>query len=638
MPTPRNVKEVEAFIGKINYYGKFVRNFSNKCKPLNGLRRLNAKWNWNGECQKAFDHLRHEISEATTLVHFDPTLPLILATDASNYGLGAVIMHRYSDGSERPIAHASKTLTDAEKNYSQIEKEALSIVYGIKKFHQYLAGRSFELNTDHQPLLTIFNPAKGIPVSTANRLQRWALCLMNYTYTIRYKPTKCHANADALSRLPAGPDDSFVDADALQINYIQEKLVEEWPLSAEEIATETENDTSLRTIKQYTLDKWPTSTSKSKESQIIPYYNTRHSLSVVHGCLLKDTQVIIPKNLQHRVLQLLHKSHLGTVKMKQLARSHCWWPTINKDIMELTRSCQTCAQLQPLPPREFKSWEEPNLTWSRVHVDFAGPIWNSKWLIIVDAKSKFPIVIDMKNDTTAKNLCNVLENVIDWFGPPEILVSDNGPPFNSYEMNKFYNKYGINHVTTPPYHPASNGIAERFVRSFKEAMLKQQQSEPTNKSTALRNVLRSYRWSPHTSTGRPPANMMLQHPIRTEFELMKPGKSTISQQETKYDVGDSVWALIYQHNKRPTWQLAIIKKNLGSMVYEITSSDGQHHKRHQNQLRPHYSTDNHSFVVDSLPDDLLNTQSQSTTLPSSPVSSPRYPRRIRKPPDRYTPS
>ena len=211
LPVPKDVKQVEAFIGKINYYGKFISNFSNLCVPLNCLRQNNVKWNWDSSCQKAFDTLKKQLSEATMLVHYDSQLPIILATDASNYGIGAVIMHRYSDGTEKPIAHASKTLTTAERNYSQIEKEALSIVYGIKKFHQYLAGRTFELITDHQPLLTIFNPGKGIPTTTANRLHRWAISLMGYSYTIRYKPTQQHGNADGLSRLPSGYDDSFID-------------------------------------------------------------------------------------------------------------------------------------------------------------------------------------------------------------------------------------------------------------------------------------------------------------------------------------------------------------------------------------------------------------------------------------------
>ncbi|CAF1519589.1 unnamed protein product, partial [Adineta steineri] len=508
MPAPRNVKEVEAFIGKVNYYGKFISNFSDKCTPLNRLRRANTPWVWSKECQNAFNNLVQEIANVTTLAHFDPQLPLILATDASSYGIGAVILHRYSDGSERPIAHASKTLTTAEKNYSQIEKEALSIIYGVKKFDQYLVGRKFELCTDHQPLLTIFNPVKGIPVSTANRLQRWAICLMGYTYTIRYKNTQSHGNADALSRLPVGPDDSFTDQDSSQINLIQEVFFEECLVNAEEITKATENDKILQLVKQFTLTKWPTSISKLTKPELIPYFNNRHSISIVKGCLLKDIQVIIPQQLHRQVLRMLHRAHIGTIKMKQLARSHCWWPHMDKDIMEVTKACQTCAQCQSMPKQEFKSWDEPTHNWSRVHMDFAGPIWGSKWLLLVDAKSKFPLVADMKNDTTANNLCQVLEQVIDWFGPPESLVSDNGPPFNSYEMKKFYNKYGITHITTAPYHPASNGLAERFVRSFKEGMNKEQQSGQTDKSKALRNVLRSYRWTPHASTGSSPAEMM----------------------------------------------------------------------------------------------------------------------------------
>ncbi|CAF4689292.1 unnamed protein product, partial [Rotaria sp. Silwood2] len=177
---------------------------------------------------------------------------------------------------------------------------------------------------------------------------------------------------------------------------------------------------------------------------------------------------------------------------------------------DIIKYCAICAKLQPLPKPTFKSWEEPKQ---------------------VDAKSKFPIVVDMKNNTTAKYVCDALEQIIDWFGPPQTLVTDNGPPFNSYEMNKFYDKYAIKHITTPPYHPASNGLAERFVRSFKGGMLKEQQVGQTNKFTAIRNVLRCYRWTPHTSTGLSPANMMLSYSIRTEFDTMKPDELTKQQQQ-----------------------------------------------------------------------------------------------------------
>ncbi len=114
----------------------------------------------------------------------------------------------------------------------------------------------------------------------------------------------------------------------------------------------------------------------------------------------------------------------------------------------------------------------------------------------------------MQNNTTATNLIQALEQIFDFVGPSKMIISDNGPPFNSFQMCKFYEKYGISHITTAPYHPTSNALAERFVRSFKEGMLKQQHLGYSNKFIALQNVLRSYRWSPHTSTVYSSANLL----------------------------------------------------------------------------------------------------------------------------------
>jgi len=150
----------------------------------------------------AFHLVKKHLTSVKLLTHYDPTLPLTLAADASAYGVGAVISHVFPDGSERPIAFASRMLTPSEKNYAQLEKEALSLVFGVKKFHQYLYGRSFILITDHQPLTTILGPKKGIPSLAAARLQRWALLLSAYQYTIQYKTSQAHSNADCLSRLP----------------------------------------------------------------------------------------------------------------------------------------------------------------------------------------------------------------------------------------------------------------------------------------------------------------------------------------------------------------------------------------------------------------------------------------------------
>ena len=155
----------------LQYYGKFVPNLSTLVGPLNSLLQKNQPWKWTKECEKAFEDAKEALSSSSVLVHYNPNLPLCLATDASSYGVGAVIIsHVFANGDEHPIAYASRSLTASEKNYSQLEKEALSIVFGIKKFHQYLYGRLFTLYTDHKPLTTILGPNQGVPPIAAARL------------------------------------------------------------------------------------------------------------------------------------------------------------------------------------------------------------------------------------------------------------------------------------------------------------------------------------------------------------------------------------------------------------------------------------------------------------------------------------
>ena len=154
------------------------------------------------ECQSVFQSAKDLLTSSSVLAHYDPNLPIRLAADASAYGIGAVLSHVLLTGEEKLVAFVSRSLTASEKNYAQIEKEALALVYGVRRFHQYLYGRRFTLLTDHQPLTTILGPKKGIPPIAAARLQRWAVQLAAYTYDIQFKSTHDHGNADALSRLP----------------------------------------------------------------------------------------------------------------------------------------------------------------------------------------------------------------------------------------------------------------------------------------------------------------------------------------------------------------------------------------------------------------------------------------------------
>ena len=183
-PVPRNVSELRSFLGQINYYSKFVPDLSSILAPLHQLLRAGQRWDWTDACHAAFTAAKAKVTEAPMLAHYDPTL----AADASQYGVGAVISHTMADGTERPIAYASRTLNKAQRNYAQVEKEALSLVFGVSKFHQYLYGRKFTLITDHKPLTTILGLKRGIPPLAAAWMQLWGLLLAAYTYDIVIPP------------------------------------------------------------------------------------------------------------------------------------------------------------------------------------------------------------------------------------------------------------------------------------------------------------------------------------------------------------------------------------------------------------------------------------------------------------------
>ncbi|KAG8191041.1 hypothetical protein JTE90_029484 [Oedothorax gibbosus] len=200
-PSPKNVEELRSFIGLLTYYSKFLPNMATFLAPLYKLLEKNRKWEWKEDEERAFQEAKRTIGSSSLLVHFDNNKEVVLACDASPYGLGAVISHKTAEG-DRPIAFASRSVTKAEKNYSHLEKEALALVFGITRFRNYLLGRPFTLLTDHRPLLSILSENKPVPPVAAARILRWALTLSAYAYKIQFRKGSSNGNADACSRLP----------------------------------------------------------------------------------------------------------------------------------------------------------------------------------------------------------------------------------------------------------------------------------------------------------------------------------------------------------------------------------------------------------------------------------------------------
>ncbi|KAJ0169591.1 hypothetical protein K1T71_014776 [Dendrolimus kikuchii] len=629
-PVPNNVNKLQSFLGLVNYYRNFIPNASSMLSPLYDLLQKSTKWVWGKEQHEAFVAVKKCLSSEQVLAHFNPRARVILTVDASPTGLGAVLSQIDVDGVERPVSFASRTLNKAEKNYAQIQKEATAIIFGVRRFHQYLYGRSepFILRTDHKPLLSIFGPHRGIPEVSANRLQRYALFLSAYNYTIEYIRSS-ENSADYLSRasiaipqcVQAGDKDGCIVEDrASYVNFVIDYML-------------------LKKVKSYILNGWP---PKIRDTELKPFFLCRYELAYENECIMRGHKIVIPTSLRKQILSELHKSHLGICKTKAEARSRFWFPDMDKAIEQMINSCKICIQLRPLPPRTgLAVWRFPPHPFFRIHIDFLGPIFNITYFVIVDAHTKWVEVYKMNSMSTSAVILR-LEDFISRFGLPHTLVSDNGTAFISQEFKSFCDSNGISHVTSPAYHPASNGQAESYVKivkkGIKSSILANKQS--CNQQAALLKYLFDYRNSVHSTTGSSPAQLVFGRKLRSRLDLLSGASPSSSGsladrvrhkqclQSNKYrgtnkqsfTPGDKVMFKKPQTNNINTWSTGTIMKRLGKVTYIIKDSlTSQLFKKHKNQLWRHEDIQDDKGPKSAT--DLEEFEGNATLSPGTPTSS-----------------
>lgn len=612
-PRPKNISELRAFLGIINYYGKFLPNLSTQLAPLHELLQKKAKWSWKEKQDNAFQAAKEALQANSLLVHYDSTKPLVLACDASPQGLGAVLSHITSDGTDRPVAYASRTLSPAERNYSQVEKEGLAVVYGVTKFHNYLYGRHFLIESDHQPLTTLFGAAKEIPPRASSRIQRWALTLSAYRYSIRYKAGTSLGNADALSRLPR-PQTTSADrlpGDLVHlINHLSATAV-----SSASIKTWTDNDPLLSQVKKYVTKGWP---QDELPPDFKPYKSRKSELSLLDGCLMWGARVIVPPRGRTLVLEELHETHPGISKMKALARSYVWWPGMDGAIEKVVKCCSSCQTNRPSPPvAQLHPWEWPSEPWSRLHIDFAGPFMGHMYLILVDSHSKWLDAQVMQSITTAKTV-EKLRSIFATHGLPKTIVSDNGPSFTSEEFKVFMQSNGIRHIKSAPYHPSTNGLAERAVQTVKQGL---RQMKGASVEEKLSKFLHKYRITPHSTTGISPSELLMGRRLRSRLDLLHPDLSgkvegkqwkqklahDTSRTDRKFQEGDGVYAEDFSSTTEK-WVPGIVQKVTGPLSYHIQLSDGRVIRRHVDNVRSR-----------STEDDVTESNAEQSTEDISPA-------------------
>lgn len=618
-PAPTNETDFKSFLGLVNYYAKFLPNLATVLAPLYQLLCKDVEWQWKPEQEAAFEEVKKLLKSSQLLVHFDRELPIVLACDVSPYGVGAVLSHRLQDGSEKPIAFASRTLAKAERNYSQLDKEALAVIFGVKHFHEYIYGQPFTILSDHKPLLRILSESKATPLMASARLQRWSLLLGAYQYRIQYKAGSAHANADALSRLPLPTCPAQVPLPPETIKLMEH--LDSTPVTASQIRTLTSRDPLLSKVKHFIQHGWPDST----EPELKPFTVRKDELSIQDGCLLWGRRVVVPPQVREEVMLELHEAHPGMARMKSLARQYVWWPGIDADLEQKVKTCKVCQSTRNSPaPAPLHPWEWPRQPWSRVHADYAGPFMGQMFLLLVDAHTKW-MDIHIVPSATSQLTIEKMRKTFATLGLPEMLVTDNDSVFTSSEFADFVKCNGIRHVTSSPYHPSSNGLAERAVQTMKNGLKKLVSG---SLETKLARFLFKYRLTPQTVTEVSPAELMFGRPLRSQLDLLQPNiqvkvQSRQERQKSDHDrharsrefkCGDLVH--IRNFGQGPMWIPGVVIQVRGPVSYTVKLANGEQKRRHVDHIRPRVES-----VVEREPDwaDAVPSRSTEAVAPQPAV-------------------
>ena len=468
MPAPKDRSEVKRFLGMVTYLSKFLPKLSDVSKPLRELTKEKNQFVWAKQHERSFQQLKELIMKPPTLRYHDVDEEITIETDASKDGLGAVLTQQ-----GQPIAFASRTLTETEQRYSQIEKECLGLVFGCMKFDQYLHGREFiTALTDHKPLETILSK----PINVApKRLQRMMLRLQKYRIKVMYKKGKLMYISDHLSRspLPRSVKETQEDFDifAIDVEEMDQDIYHNvTDGTLRRVADATREDSIISKLREITANGWPDDKSKVP-MEVQEYWPYRDELTVQNGIVYRGTRVVIPTIMRNEMLKKIHQSHRGIDGCLKAAKDTLYWPSIYNDIKYIVDNCSTCQETKPAQQKQpMRSQPIPTRRWQIVSTDLFS-IRKDTYLIIVDNLTKYWDVEEL-TELTAEETIHQTKRIFSRYGIPEVVISDNGPQFACQEYRKFASQWGFIHHTSSPHYPKGNGTAEAAVKQAKKIFKK----------------------------------------------------------------------------------------------------------------------------------------------------------------------
>ncbi|GJX18740.1 reverse transcriptase domain-containing protein [Tanacetum coccineum] len=507
LPPPTNIKGVRSFLGHAGFYRRFIKDFSKIARPITKLLEKDTPFEFDDECQKAFELLKEKLTCAPW------NLPFELMCDASDFAVGAVLGQK--DGKNfHPIYFASKTLNPAQQKYTVTEKELMAVVFAFDKFRSYLILSKTIVHTDHSALRHLFKKQDAKP-----RLIRWILLLQEFDIEIKDRKGTENVAADHLSRIEndessndSEVDDNFPGETLMEINTKDEPWFADFAnyLVGDIIPkgmTYQQKNKFFSDLKHYFWEE--------------PYLFKVCSDGMIRRCISGPETRTILDQCHHGPTG----GHYGpNVTAKKVLDSGFYWPTIIKEAHTLVRLCEACQKTGNISKRD----EMPlnNIQVCEVFdiwgIDFMGPFPKSyKFeyiLVAVDYVSKWAEAQALPTND-ARVVITFLKKLFCHFGMPKALISDRGTHFCNKIMEKTMKRYGVNHRFSTSYHPQTSGQVENTNRALKRILEKTVKDNPTIWSRKLDDALWAFRTAYKTPTGTTPYKLIYGKNCHLPFEI-----------------------------------------------------------------------------------------------------------------------
>lgn len=520
MKPPINIKQLRGYLGLLNFFASFIPNTAELTKQMRKLLKSNTPFVWTEEMQNEFDKTRTMLSSSATRAFFDEKAETLIYTDASNTALGAIMTQIGEDGKEKMVMCASRSVSPTESNYGQSGLEALAIVWAMEKWCFFTLGREIIVITDATALAYIYNNATR-QKREENRARAFALKLSPFNFKVKTIPGKENP-ADPLSRMIDPPVDEWTEA--TEIFHVQ-VTVPDWKftVSFEDIKDKTRECPELREVlKALDTGKWP--------AHLIKYKIFESEMMNCGGVLTRGTKIIPPVGMRDEILKDGHELHPGIVTMKRFIRLRAWWPGLDKDIEDLVKSCYACIlNSRPNAPIPQRVHESPRMPWDIIAIDLhshkpdKSPENQSPYdkacrndggnkrslLVIVDLYSRFTRIWPMPGKTDTDAVMKLLKLTFAFYGRPNAVKMDNGPPFNGKEFLEYFAQNSIDVIHSTPLWPQHNSNVERLMSTINNRLRKGNIEEKEFNTLIVDCNRRINEW-PHSATGMPPFDLFFR--------------------------------------------------------------------------------------------------------------------------------